>query len=189
MWVSLLHPPPSSRGPAPSSRAPLSHHSLSYVWGLPLPSPVSAPGFPLPGADVFRGGLGREVTDFAPLVCTTSQLHRRETTLYPGLMPKLRGAGWWGELGRGSQGRQSMEPILWGTHTLGLTPAWGAGLPFAHLVYQWSVPVSSPGGLDSPLHPSIFRQWAEPGSGFCSKQSLVPGRGSFRNPSPAEALP
>lgn len=63
------------------------------------------------------------MTDFTPLVCATSQLQRRETTLYPGFTPKLRGAGWWWELGRGSQGRQSMEPTLWGTHTL-----WGSHL-------------------------------------------------------------
>lgn len=96
---------------------------------LPVPGPVipsqpllrvgSTPAFPcecpcLPPtwSCCLQRGLGTEVTDIAPLVCASSQLLRRETTPYPGLTPKLRGAGWWWELGRGSQGRQSTEPTL-----------------------------------------------------------------------------
>lgn len=59
---------PTTFIPGSSSQClgPLPHHSLSYMWGLHLPSPGSAPP---PGADVFRGGLGTKVTDFAPPVC------------------------------------------------------------------------------------------------------------------------
>lgn len=179
-----LHPKSSCRGPAPVP-GPVIPHSLSHVGSTPA-FPCECPVFP--NLELLSSEGPRHRGDRYALLSVPAASCSGVRPPLPRAHTQAEGCGMVVGAGEGQPG-----PAKHGTHPLrNPHSGWGSHLhassPFAHLVYQWSMPVSSPGELTVHSIPlfSISGQNQVVGSAPSSHQFLV---GSFRNPSPTEALP